>query len=82
MKKENDFWLIDSNSVGVIRFYKKNKNKKDLIEYMFIEEGIVMGIHGESPPLMKTKKEIKIEEARLFWESLINKGWQKTNPQW
>jgi len=27
MKKENDFWLIDSNDVGVIRFYKKNKNK-------------------------------------------------------
>lgn len=82
MKKENDFWLIDSNSVEVIRFYKKNKNKKDLIEYMFIEEGIVMGIHGENPPLMKTTKEIKIEEARMFWESLINQGWQKTNPKW
>ncbi len=82
MKKENDFWLIDSNSVGVIRFYKNNENKEDLIEYMFIEEGIVMGSHGENPPLMKTRKEIKIEDARLFWKNLINEGWQKTNPKW
>ena len=82
MKKENDFWLIDSNYVGVVRFYKKNKHKKDLIEYMFIEEGIVMGSHGENPPLIKTRKEIKIEDARLFWKNLIDEGWQKTNPKW
>ena len=82
MRKENDFWLIDSNSVGVIHFYKKNKNNDDLIEYMFIEEGIVMGSHGESPPLMKTRREIKIEDARLFWKNLIDEGWQKTNPKW
>ena len=82
MKKENDFWLIDSNSVGVIRFYKKKENKEDLIEYMFIEEGIVMGSLGENPPLLKTRKEMKIEDARLFWKNLINEGWQKTNPKW
>ena len=81
MKKENDFWLMDSNYVGVIRFYKK-KDKKDLIENMFIEEGIVMGSHGENPPLMKTRKEMKIEDARLFWKNLINEGWRKTNPKW
>ena len=82
MKKENDFWLIDSNYVGVIRFYKKKDNKQDLIEFMFIEEGIVMGSHGENPPLMKTRKEMKIEDARLFWNNLINEGWKKTNPKW
>ena len=82
MRKENDFWLIDSNSVGVNHFYKKNKNNDDLIEYMFIEEGIVMGSHGESPPLMKTRREMKIEDARLFWKNLIDEGWQKTNPKW
>ncbi len=82
MYKENDFWLIDSNSVGVIRFYTKEKNKEDLIEFMFIEEGIVMGIHGENPPLMKTRKEMQIKDARLFWKNLINEGWQKTNPKW
>ena len=82
MKKENDFWLIDSNSVGVIRFYKNNENKEDVIEYMFIEEGIVMGSFGENPPLIKTKKEMKIEDARLLWKNLINEGWKKTYPKW
>lgn len=82
MRKENDFWLMDANSVGVIRFYENNKNKEDLIEYMFIEEGIVMGSHGENPPLMKTRREMKIEDARLIWKNLINEGWQKTNPKW
>ena len=82
MKKEKDFWLIDSNSVGVTRFYKKKENKEDLIKSMFIEEGIVMGSHGENPPLMKTRREMKIEDARLFWKNLINEGWQKTNPKW
>ena len=71
MKKEYDFWLIDSNSVGVIRFYKKNANKEDLMEFMFVEEGIVMGSHGENPPLMKTRKEMKIQDARLFWNCLL-----------
>ena len=82
MKKENDFWLIDSNSVGVIRFYKKNENEEDLIKYMFIEEGIVMGSHGENQPLMKTRKKMKIEDARLFWKTLISEGWGKTIPKW
>ena len=82
MKNENDFWLIDPNSVGVIRFYKKKQNKDDLFEYMLIEEGLVMGSHGENPPLMMTIKEIKIEDARLLWKNLINEGWQKTNPKW
>ena len=82
MKKEYDFWLIDSNSVGVIRFYKKKENKKDLIEFIFIEEGIVMGSHGENPPLMKTRKEMMIKDARLFLKKLINEGWQKNNPKW
>ena len=49
---------------------------------MFIEEGIIMGIHEENPPLMKTRKKIVIEEARLLWQKLLNEGWQKTYPRW
>ena len=49
---------------------------------MFIQEGIIMGIHGENPPLMKTRKKIPIEEARLLWQKLLNEGWQKTNKKW
>ena len=82
MNSNNDFWLVDSNSVGVVRFYKDNDYFDKSITYMFIEEGIIMGIYGENPPLMKTRKKIVIEEARLLWQKLLNEGWQKTNKKW
>ena len=82
MNSKNDFWLIDSNSVGVIRFYNHKELSNKSITYMFIEEGIIMGIHGENPPLMKTRKKILIEEARLLWKKLLSQGWQKTNKKW
>ena len=82
MNTKNDFWLIDSNSVGVIRFFKEKELSDKSITYMFIEEGIIMGIHGENPPLMKTRKKIFIEEARSLWQNLLNQGWQKTYPRW
>ncbi len=82
MNSNNDFWLIDSNSVGVIRFYKDKEDSDKSIAYMFIEEGIIMGIHGENPPLMKIRKRIVMQEARLLWQKLLNEGWQKTNPRW
>ena len=82
MNSTNDFWLIDSNFVGVMRFYKDKKHSDKSIAYIFIEEGIIMGIHGENPPLMKTRKEIVIEEARLLWQKLLNEGWQKTYTRW
>ena len=82
MNSNNDFWLIDSNFVGVMRFYKDKKHSDKSIAYIFIEEGIIMGIHGENPPLMKTRKKIVIEEARLLWKKLSSEGWQKTYPRW
>ena len=82
MSKENDFWLIDSNSVGVIRFYKDYANGDKYIDYIFIEEGIIMGIYGDKAPLMKTRKKMNIAEARLFWKSLLEEGWEKTDPKW
>ena len=82
MNSNNDFWLIDSNFVGVIRFSKDRENPEKSIAYMFIEEGIIMGIHGENPPLMKTRKKIFVKEARILWQKLLNEGWQKTNPKW
>jgi len=82
LSSNNDYWLIDPNSVGVMRFYKDKENFKKNITYMFIEEGIIMGIHGENPPLMKSRKKIVIEEARSLWQKLLNDGWQKTNKKW
>ena len=82
LNSNDDFWLIDPNSVGVVRFYKDYEYFDKSITHMFIEEGIIMGIHGENPPLMKTRKKIVIEEARLLWQKLLKEGWQKTSKKW
>ena len=82
MNSNNDFWLIDSNFVGLMRFYKDKDHSYKSIDYMFIEEGIIMVIHGENPPLMKTRKKIFIEEARLLWQKLLNEGKQKNKKKW
>ncbi len=82
MSNKNEFWLIDSNSVGVMRFYKDYGNEDKYIDDMLVEEGIIMGIYGDKAPLMKTRKKMNIEEARLFWKNLIEEGWEKTDPKW
>ena len=51
-------------------------------EYMFVDSGIVVGSLGENPPLMKTRKEIKIDAARKEYQQLITAGWQVTESKW
>ena len=66
MDTTNDFWLIDSNFVGVMRFYKDSDNSDKSIYYMFIEEGIIVGINGENPSLMKTRKKLLLKKQDYY----------------
>ena len=58
MNSTYDFWLIDSNIAGVISFYKNKDHSDKSIRYMFIEEDIIVGIHGENPSLSKNRKKL------------------------
>ena len=75
-------WLKCPNWTEVRRFTKNRDIKDKFFEYMFIDSGIVVGSLGEKPPLMKTRKEIKIEAARKEYQQLITAGWQVTEPKW
>ena len=75
-------WLICPNWTEVRRFIKNQNNKDKFFEYMFVDTGIVVGSLGENPPLMKTRKEIKIEAARKEYQQLVTAGWQVTEPKW
>ena len=61
-------WLICPNWTELLRFTKNKENKDKFFEYMFFDSGIVVGTNGESPPLMKARKEIKINEARKEYQ--------------
>ena len=81
-EKEESFWLICPNWVEVKRFIKNKSNKDQFFEYIFVDQGIVMGSYGEKPPLMKYRHEMRIDEARKYWQKLVTEGWQPTEPKW
>ena len=81
-KVTEEAWLICPNWTEVRRFTKNKNNEDKFFEYMFVDSGIVVGVLGDKPPLMKTRKEIKIEAARKEYHQLITSGWQVTIPKW
>ena len=81
-KVTEEAWLICPNCTEVRRFTKNKNNKDKFFDYMFVDSGIVEGSLGENPPLMKKRKEIKIEAARKEYQQLITLGWQVTEPKW
>ena len=56
LNSTNDFWLIDSNFVGVMRFYKDQDNSDKSIEYMFIEEARFLWQKSLNEGWQKTNK--------------------------
>ena len=81
-KVTEEAWLICPNWTEVRRFTKNQNNKDKFFEYMFVDSGIVVGLNGEAPPLLKTRKEIKIDEARKEYQQLITSGWLVIEPKW
>ena len=77
-----NYWLINSNRSRVKRFSKNNQNKDKFFEYMFIDSGKILGVLGKEPPLMTTREELKVDEARDVWGKLIAQGWRRTKPVW
>tara|TARA_Y100000991_G_C21682436_1_gene225806 strand:+ start:99 stop:347 length:249 start_codon:yes stop_codon:yes gene_type:complete len=82
MAKTSSYWLVCPNQVEVRRFQKNIKSDDKFFEYMFLDTGIIVGIYGDNPPLMKTRVSIKISEARDIWKRLLEQGWKVTEPKW
>ena len=80
MNKEH--WLINSSRSRIKRFTRNNENKDKFSEYMFIDSGEIVGVLGKQSPVMTSKEEFKIDEAREEWEKLIAQGWRVTPKVW
>tara|TARA_Y100001968_G_C19243212_1_gene660548 strand:- start:678 stop:923 length:246 start_codon:yes stop_codon:yes gene_type:complete len=80
MNKEH--WLINSSRSRIKRFTRNNQNKDKFSEYMFIDSGEIVGVLGKQSPVMTSKEEFKIDEAREAWEKLIAQGWRVTPKVW
>ena len=49
---------------------------------MFIYSVRILGVLGKEPPLMTTREELKVDNARDEWKKLISQGWRRTKPVW
>ena len=49
---------------------------------MFIDSGRILGVLEKEPPLMTSREELKVDNARDEWEKLIAQGWKITKPFW
>ena len=77
-----EYWLINSNRSRVKRFLKNIQCKDKFFEYMFIDSGKIVGVLGQQPPVIITREELKIDEAREEWKKLLAQGWRKTKVVW
>ena len=71
------YWLINSNRSEVRRFTINKSNEDQFNKYIFIDNGKILGYLGKEPPLMQTRDEVKLEEAREIWKKLIALGWRR-----
>ena len=81
-KVTEEAWLICPNWTEVRRFTKNKNNKDKFFEDMFVDSGIVVVSNGINPPLMKKRKEIKVDVARKEYQKLFIAGWQVNEPKW
>ena len=72
------YWLINSNRSEVKRFSENKTNKDQFNKYIFIDNGKILGYLGQEPPLLQTREEVKLEEARKIWKKLMAQGWRRT----
>ena len=77
-----EFWIINSNRSRVKRFKKNMQNQDKFFEYMFIDSGKIISVLGKEPPLMTTREELKVDNAREEWKKLIDQGWRRTHAVW
>ena len=73
---------MNSNKTEVKRFIKNDKSIDGVFEYMFIDSGKIIGVFGETPPLMTTTVSVEIDLAREIYERLLSQGWRKTEEVW
>ena len=76
------YWLVNSNRSRVKRFIENTENKDQFFKYIFIDSGNVTSTWGEEPPVMTSRKEIKIELARYECKKLIAQGWRRNEKVW
>ena len=68
----DSFWLINSNRIELKRFIKNSKSEHSFFEYMFVDNGEIISILCDKPPLMRKKISVKFEETIEIFTRLLS----------
>ncbi len=49
---------------------------------MFVDSGRILGVLGKEPPLLTTREELNVDNARDERKKLSAQGWKRTKPVW
>tara|TARA_B100000212_G_scaffold222564_1_gene168736 strand:+ start:241 stop:483 length:243 start_codon:yes stop_codon:yes gene_type:complete len=73
------YWLINSNRSKVRGFSERRVIQDQFNKYIFIDNGKIVGYLGKESPILQSREEFKLEEAREIWNKLIAQGWRRTD---
>ena len=76
------YWLANSNRSRVKRFIENTNNVDQFFKYMLVDSRKVTSTWGKEAPVIRSRKELKIEIAREEWEKLIAQGWERIEEVW
>ena len=72
-------WLTGNNNHWSMRFHRDQKSwLRD--PYVFVDMG--RGMPNGEPALLKSRRYLRLEDARTLWKDLRSYGWQQTSPVW
>ena len=75
-----DGWLTDPKGYWSARFHRDLSHKWIHYQRVLVDHGRTMP-DGE-PPLLKSRRHLRHEDAQKLWHQLISFGWQQLEPQW
>ena len=72
-------WLLDPTTDCVYRFHRDEKSwVRD--QKVFVDQG--KQLPDSQPPLLKTRRHLRREEAEVMWKQLVRMGCKRTEPLW
>ena len=74
-----DGWLTDPKGCWLARFHRDPKSTWIKDQRVFVDRGRPM---PDGPALLKTRREMRYEDAASLWFQLKRLGWTVAEPAW
>ena len=74
-------WLKQPNGPWIERFWPNPELERDGgARPMAVDLGRHLLLH--EPPLLKSRRQLTLSQARELWRNRVKAGWKRVEPQW